>query len=260
MAESEGSSKKKGKKLSNAQKAGIAVGGAVVVYFLYQWYQTNQSNSAATSSTPSSQIDPLTGQPYQAGVGSLAPGASSSGSSTSGIDPATGQTYSSEIASLGQGQTSIGQELTTIGTEIGALAPTGGASVNPSGSTGAGTNTDTPSLAQWRAAQVAALSRNGLSPTEAAHQVALYLEGKPLTNVKAVQDLTNRLKNTVPPLPSGHVLPLPRLSRTATQARPTRHPVTTAAPHQAAPALHVAPAAPHVASAPISVPHQAAVG
>jgi len=63
----------------------LAVGGGVVVVLLYKWYKNRQTAAAATTSaTPPAGIDPLTGMAYQAGVGSLAPGASSGSGSGSG--------------------------------------------------------------------------------------------------------------------------------------------------------------------------------
>ena len=284
MTESTGSTKgaKKGGKgkLTSGQKAGLAVGGAVVVYFLYRYYQNSQASASTASSTPSSQIDPLTGQPYASGVGSLAPGASGS---TSGIDPATGQSYSSEIASLGGGQQSISSELSTLAGDLAGLTP--GSSGSGSGSTVSPTLSvpnEGQQLQAWRANAIKLLQQNGLSAKDAGQQVALYLEGKQLTNLAATRDLTNIVKNSPPPLPSGHVLHLPTLSKSATQTvNGPSHAASTGPAHSAAPVRTPAPTrstastqprpAPHPSSnrgqaapaghAPtVPVPHQAAVG
>ena len=284
MTESTGSTKgaKKGGKgkLTSGQKAGLAVGGAVVVYFLYRYYQNSQASASTASSTPSSQIDPLTGQPYASGVGSLAPGASGS---TSGIDPATGQSYSSEIASLGGGQQSISSELSTLAgdiTSLGSTTPGGNnTTVSPAGAT---VPNEGQMLQAWRANAIKLLQQNGLTAKEAGQQVALYLEGKQLTNLAATRDLTNIVKNSPPPLPSGTVLHLPVLAKSATQTAngpshaattgvhtaldpirrqpPTRSTASTQprpAPH---PSGNVGQAAPTGHAPTIAVPHQAAVG
>jgi hypothetical protein len=89
--------KKKAKKLGTPQKIGLGVGGVLVVYILYRWYENRAASTAAT--TAAGATDPLTGQPYAAGSGSLAPG-TDQGSALPDptIDPSTGQTWASEIA------------------------------------------------------------------------------------------------------------------------------------------------------------------
>lgn len=230
MAEETGktsSKKKKGKKLGTPAMIGLGLGGAVVLYILYQWYQTNAANNAASTAAG---IDPLTGNPYQAGVGSLAPGASSpsAGSTTlpdPTIDPATGATWASEIAAANTaGQTSgatdplTGQpyssELATLEAQLGAVPS--GPSVNPSGSNPSGTNTDTSALSTWRSGAIAQLQKDGLSPAVAGQQVALYLEKKPLTNATAVNSLHNIAFSAPAPIPSGS-LPLPTLAKSVTR-------------------------------------------
>jgi hypothetical protein len=89
--------KKKAKKLGTPQKIGLGVGGVLVVYILYRWYENRAASTAAT--TAAGATDPLTGQPYAAGVGSLAPGTDQGATlADPTIDPSTGQTWASEIA------------------------------------------------------------------------------------------------------------------------------------------------------------------
>ena len=232
MADSTPASKKKGKKPGNGQKAGLALGGAVLVYVLYRWYQ----NRNATTATTTAATDPLTGQPYAAGVGSLAPGASTSSTTTPDptIDPSTGQTWASELTAANTaGQTSGGTDPTTgqsYASEVSALSTWEqdlAAGINPvtnqpfptsaSIGTGSGTNTDTAALAAWRANAVAGLQLSGLSPAAAAQQVSLYLESKPLTSIAAAAGLTGIANNNPAPIASGS-LPLPTISKATSQA------------------------------------------
>lgn len=263
--------KKKGKKPGTGQKIAYGVGGLLVLYFGYRWYQNRGTTAAAASPAG---IDPLTGNAYQAGVGSLAPGGSGGGTTTTTgtttdptIDPSTGQTWASEIAAAGAAggiDPATGQ---TYSSEIGANSidpltgntylselnqgpPSGGYdknSVNPVGATGTGTNTDTTSLAAWRTEAIARVAKaTGLDTKQAGQQVALYLEGKPLTHAGAVNSLHNIAFSSPAPITSGH-LPLPVLSKHVTQAAP---PEARTAP-AAAPKEAQSIAAVHTRSAPV---------
>ena len=303
MAESTGSTKgaKKGGqgKLTSGQKAALAVGGAVVVYFLYRYYQNSQASTASTSTTPSSQIDPLTGQPYTAGVGSLAPGASSTSSTGQAIDPATGQPYATELSNAQQTISNDTGTITGLDAQVSQLlgiasgggATTPGSSGSGSGSTvslGGGVLNEGQMLKAWREAATAHLVSLGLTPAQAGQQVALYIEGKHLTNATAVRGITQIATSSPPPLPKDvTVLPLPTLAKSATQhpvapshaastgpahsaapthGRPVKDPIRppSTASTQPRPAPHPSgnrgQAAPAGHAPTIAVPHQAAVG
>lgn len=213
--------KKKGKKLGTPQKIALGVGGVLVAYIGYRWYENRAASTAATTAaTPADGTDPLTGQPYAAGVGSLAPGAGGAidpetgqpyeagvGSLAAvaatdpfqGVDPnsPTGETYAQEIGDLGtQDATNAGTTAATLAAiEATVTAIETGTSVNPTGSTGSTQVPDTLAIGKTRAALIAAVQKaTGLSAAEAGQQVALYLEGKPLTNAGAVNSIGNQVK------------------------------------------------------------------
>lgn len=191
---------KKGKK-KNQTKIYIAAGiGAVVVYYLYKQHV---ANTAAASGTSTSGIDPLTGQPYAAGVGSLAGSGGGSGigpigtatptdttgSSSGGIDPLTGQPYSSEVAYL-QGQLS---NQSPIGGGVSTTNPGGpmiSTQVQTSPRSGSIPGSSLP-ISHWTSAAVAQLTHFGVAPAAAHQAVADYLNGKPITNAHAAQGLRN---------------------------------------------------------------------
>lgn len=261
MAESSAStSKKKAKKgkLQPWQYVAI-VAGAGIVYYLYKQHQANAASTAA-SSTPTSGIDPATGQPYQAGVGSLAPTSASSSSSDpfQQIDPATGVTYAQDIQNLiAQGATTqqavdqvtasmgglqsqvgaIGGQLGQLQQEVGALQPP-----PAPGGTGGGNK----ALDAWRAAKAQIIAKaEGISVAAAGQAISQYLQGKPITNAAAARGLSNVVKNSGgPPTATGHPLPI-RVARQPNKG-PARGKVVTTKP--APPRVtHRAPApAPHV--------------
>lgn len=221
MAEETPTPKKKGKKPGTGQKVAIGLGGAVVVYILYRWYQNRSTGTTATTAN----TDPLTGQPYSAGVGSLAPGASGASGTTTPdptIDPATGQTWASEVTAAGT-DPATGQPYSSEVTQLESLIPSG-----PSVSTGTGSGTppEGETMAASRAALIADVAKaTGLSTKVAGQQVALYLEGKPLTHIGAVHAIGNQVRVGKAPSNFGtRTLPKPTLARSVTQARrPTAH-------------------------------------
>ena len=237
------------KKPSNVQKVAIGVGGVLGLYVVYRLYENYKNNSAAsTAATPAAATDPLTGQPYAAGVGSLAPGAGGAidpetgqpyaagvGSLAAvaavdpfqGVDPAspTGETYAAEIADLGtQSTTQSTTDATNAGTTAATLATLEATitaidnKVNPTGATGSGPAADTPLTAAARAGLIADVAKaTGLSADSAGQQVALYLEGKPLTNAGAVNSIGNQVKAGLAPTVNGTItLPAPVLAKGAT--------------------------------------------
>lgn len=249
---------KKGKKTSPWVYV-AAVGGAGLVYYLYKQHQANAASTNAAA--PTSGIDPATGAPYQAGVGSLA-GSGPTGTPTDplqAVDPATGQTYAAELA----GANATGQQnaaslaglqggLSTLTGDLQFLL--GGSPGTLSPSAGSGGN---PALDAWRAEKAAVIARaEGISVAQAGQAISQYLQGKPITNAAAAKGLTNVLKNSGPaPTATGHVLPVRVASpkapararvvasktppaRTSVGRRPVRHPTPakhTAIPHQARP-------------------------
>ena len=277
---------KKGKKLKTPQKAGLALGGAVLVYVLYRWYQNRAATTAST--TAAGATDPLTGQPYAAGVGSLAAGTDqgaaladptidpstgqtwaseiAAATTSGGIDPATGQTYASEIAAAEATAASAqadlrdpltGQlfstEFSTATGDVGTLSSAYAAyEANPSATTLAAYNAAlqalgiTPSnssvspgntvppaggvTTETRAALIADVQKaTGLSAAAAGQQVALYLEGKPLTNAGAVNAVGNQVKAGLAPTTSGSgTLPSPVLAKGVTQSPKTSSALTNA--------------------------------
>jgi hypothetical protein len=270
VAEDTPAAKKKSKKPGTGQKAALGIGGAVVVYVLYRWYQNRSSSTAATTTAAT---DPLTGQPYTAGVGSLAAGTDQGAAlADPTIDPSTGQTWASEIAAattsggtdpltgqpysseIGVGATDpstgktwaseIGVDPSTGQTwasEIGVDPLTGNTYVSelPGGSnyvSPVGSNPSTPSSGtsfESRDALILDVAKaTGLSNDAAGQQVALYLEGKPLTNAGAVNAIGNQVRAGLAPTTNGTTtLPLPVLAKGVTAARPAvqapaRTPVT----------------------------------
>jgi hypothetical protein len=226
----ETSTKKPGKskkKLSTPMMVLYTVGGAAGLYLAYRLYENYKTNQAATTAaTTAAQTDPLTGQPYAAGVGSLAPGASGGSTTTAsptdpfqGVDPAstTGATYAQALEDI---QTQVDALEPQV---LAAITPGSGTSVNVTGSTGSGSGTDTPSTAAARTALIADVQKaTGLSSAEAGQQVALYLEGKPLTNKGAVNSIGNQVSAGLAPTTNGvTTLPAPVLARSVTAAAPS---------------------------------------
>lgn len=244
---------KRGKKTSPWVYVGV-VGGAGLVYYLYKKYSAS-SSTASTATTAA--IDPLTGQPYAPGVGSLAPGGSSgiSGSSPTGTDPATGQPYSSELATA-QGTVASQNTLITqlqsiitgfssgtipsasnpppISTTVGSTGSdvTGGTTPGATasgGTSGAPRPVSTLSpLDIWRSDKAAVIAKaEGITSAQAGQAISQYLQGKPITNAAAARGISNVIKNSGPP-PTGRTQVLP--VRVAAQPIPARAPATPVTP------------------------------
>lgn len=157
MAEpsSSSSSKTKGKKKKLPTWSYFAIaGGAGLVYYLYKQHSANSAaSSAAAPSTNSGAIDPLTGAPYQPGVGSLAPSASGSASSSTdpfqAIDPSTGVSYAQDIQNLIAQGLSTSQAVQQVSGQMGGLQNTVGGLQNQVGGLGtqvSGLGTDVGTL------------------------------------------------------------------------------------------------------------------
>jgi hypothetical protein len=218
---------KKGKK-GNGQKVAIALGGSLAVYLGYRYYENYKANQAAgaTSASPAAATpDTSTGS-----LGSSTPDATGD-TSGSAIDPTTGDYYTNEspFSSVDPnsptGET-FGQEVDDLESQIGVdntnwadleqyLTAQGGKV-----STGTGGTTDTQTQAESRAALTADVAKaTGLTPAEAGQQVALYLEGKPLTNKGAVNSITNQVNANLAPTTFGTTtLPTPTLAKGATSS------------------------------------------
>jgi hypothetical protein len=244
--------KKKGKKLKTPQKAAIGIGGALVVYVLYRWYQNRAATTAST--TAAGATDPLTGQPYAAGVGSLAAGTDQGAAipapADPTIDPSTGQTWASEIAAAdvaGGIDPATGVAYSGEVSQYSAWASdlTSGinpltdqpfaTSVSPAGTSGSGLTPDTAGLAATRADLIARVEKaTGLTSAQAGQQVALYLEGKPLTNAGAVNSIGNAVTQATAtqaanPGYNQVIIPTPVLAKSVTQAKsPVSAPTSSA--------------------------------
>jgi hypothetical protein len=93
MAETSSSSSKSKKSKKTKKNQYMIYGGAALgAGLVYYLWKKHQANTTAAGTTSAAGIDPLTGNPYTAGVGSLA--------STAGVDPATGQPYATGQGSL----------------------------------------------------------------------------------------------------------------------------------------------------------------
>lgn len=234
MAEPKTPKAKKGKKTKPWVYVAV-VGAAGVVYYLYKQHA---ANSAASSSTPTSGIDPATGQPYAAGVGSLAGGGSSTTPTDplQAIDPATGQTYAAELAGTAAATqqtqadvTGLQGVLATLTGDLQAILegqqPPGTSSPSPGhGGANAGLNT-------WRTKAAAIIAKaEGISTAQAGQAISQYLQGKPITNAAAARGLSNVIRNgNTPPTATGHVPPV-RVARP--KAAAPRKVVTTKVPHR----------------------------
>ena len=256
MAESSPTTKaKKGKKGKLPTWAYFAIaGGAGVVYYLYKQHQSNAATaSTGSSSAPASSIDPLTGQPYAPGVGSLAPssGTSTSGSSTDpfqAIDPATGVTYAQDISNLiaqgmstsqavsqvQSGMTGLTSQVGGLGNQVGGLSGQVGSIQTEIGtllgqqSTVPTSTSGNASLSAWRASKAQTIaSAMHISVAQAGQAISQYLQGKPITNAAAARGISNVVKNSgPPPTPTGHTLPI-------RVARPVHTPLRP--PHRSGP-------------------------
>ena len=239
---------KKGKKKTKVEWYYYAGGVAVVGlgYYLYKQHQANAANAAGA--TPSSgAIDPLTGQPYAPGVGSLS-GSGSTGSS--GIDPATNLPYASELATsqgaLTQAQADLQSQSTNFADAFAAFETalgTGGTGgqVNPQRPQSPVTGHPTKTLAQWIANATAQLSRlKGVNPAQAAQAVRQFLAGQPITNAIAAKGLHNIAKTAgnlgAPPVANGAHLPIVVAKAPKTPSTP--------APRNPAPRAPAAPKTP----------------
>jgi hypothetical protein len=247
---------KKGKKTSPWIYVGV-VAGAGLVYYLYKQHVAN----AATTTGTTAAIDPLTGQPYAAGVGSLAPGGSGgvTGSGSSSIDPATGQPYATELASAQATNTANTSLIGTLNTIIsgftgnapsGTVSPSGTVAPNPTSTTEPNGVSATGGIAgaprpvsvfspldTWRTDKAAVIAKaEGITQAQAGQAISQYLQGKPITNAAAARGISNVVKNSgQPPTAHGQALPI-RVAKQATPAR-SATPVRVAAPAPA-PAWH----------------------
>ena len=228
MADAAAKTPAKKKKLSTPMMALYGVGGVLGLYLVYRLYENHLANAAATTAaTTAAGTDPLTGQPYQAGVGSLAPGASTATvtptPTTSSTDPFQAVDPAASVAG-----STYAQALEDIQTQVDAISPTlaaiitpgSGVSVNVLGATGSGPAPDTPTVAAARTTLIDTVAKaTGLSTDVAGQQVALYLEGKPLTNAGAVNSITNQIKAGNAPSTNGSTtLPTPVLAKGVTQS------------------------------------------
>lgn len=258
MAESSPTTKsKKGKKGKLPTWAYFAIaGGAGVVYYLYKQHQANAANATTSSTTaPASGIDPLTGAPYQAGVGSLAPssGTSTSGSSTDpfqAIDPSTGVTYAQDIQNLIAQGVSTSQAVSQVQGAMGGLTNQVGGLGNQVGGLsgqvgGLGTEVGTiqteigtllgqktggggsSSLSAWRTSKASIIAKAMHIPLAQADQaISQYLQGKPITNATAARGISNVVRNSgPPPTATGHSLPI-RVAKGTHRGAAPRQPVT----------------------------------
>lgn len=252
---------KKGKKGKLPTWSYFAIaGGAGVVYYLYKQHQSNAATaSTGSASAPTSSIDPLTGQPYAAGVGSLAAnsGTSTSGSSTDpfqAIDPSTGVTYAQDISNLiaqgvstsqavSQVQSSMGglqNQVGGLGNQVGGLSGQVGGLGTEVGTiqteigTLLGQQTSSPTtgsgnaaLDAWRLAKAKTIAAaEHISVAQAGQALSQYLQGKPITNAAAARGIGNVVKNSgPPPTATGHSLPI-RVAKGTHRGAAPRQPVT----------------------------------
>jgi len=138
-------------KFHGVPKPVIAVGGGLLLYLGYKWYKNRQSSSSTAATTGAAATSPTdttgsgsgNGGGSGSGGGGLFGGGGGSGALGSGggaIDPLTGQPYQSGVGSLAPGYTEPGGTTLPVGTTTTTGAITtpyspGGVVVNPSGGT-----------------------------------------------------------------------------------------------------------------------------
>ena len=252
MAESTPKKGKKKGKLPTWAYFAIA-GGAGVVYYLYKQHQASSAANTASSTAPASSIDPLTGMPYQPGVGSLAAnaGTSTSGSSVDpfqAIDPNTGVTYAQDISNLisqgvstsqavsqvqssmagvSAGVQGLGGEVGAVGSQVGQLGGQVGTIQTEIGTllgkSASPTTGGNAALDAWRAAKARTIAAaEHISVAQAGQALSQYLQGKPITNAAAARGISNVVKNSGPaPTATGHALPV-RVAKPRTPVRTAR--------------------------------------
>lgn len=225
-SEPKGKKKASGKsrfaKLNNAQKTGVVLGGALVTYLGFRWYQNRAAASAAAATPDSTTVPggPSADQPADIATGGATPG-TETGDPFQVADPANaaGETYGQELDDL-ESQVGI-DDANWAGAEaeLEAIVVATGATVNPPGSTGSGTIVEGGRAQAERLALIDRVAKaTGLSTQAAGQQVALYLEGKPLTDAGAVNSITNALKVGGAPTANGTLtLPAPTLAKAVTQ-------------------------------------------
>lgn len=222
--ESKPSAQKKGKKTSPWIYVGV-VGAAGVVYYLYKRNAASSSSSSPSQATTG--IDPLTGAPYQAGVGSLSPGSmiGVGGVGTIPTGTTTGTPGSSGSATDPTGSGSVTSTPSpgsaTTGTGTTSSGGPGGGSSGISPSPGHSSST----LEAWRQAKADVIANaEKISIPEAGRAISQYLQGKPITNAAAARGIANVVKNSgPPPVRNGAALPV----RVAKSPRPARKPRAT---------------------------------
>ena len=231
-------SKKKGplsKKKKDQKTYLYAGGGAVLVGLLYYLYKKHQANTSSSSGTTAA-IDPLTGQPYQAGVGSLA---SSALGTTAETDPLTGQPYQTGVGSLAglavdpnTGQT-YASEITSLESQLDAGTSSATTTTTPTTTTTTSTPAASRTLAQWTAAATAQLVKFGVTPADAAKALSQYLSGQAISNAHAAQGISNITSpgNALGKPPTSGPAPTVRVAKQPTP-KPTviKVPVQTKAP------------------------------
>ena len=204
------------KKLSTPMVALYGVGGAIGLYLAYRMYENYKANAAATTAATTNASTPASGSasPADIATGGTTPG-SESGDPFQVADPLTGNTYAQALEDIQTQVDAIGQEATAI------ITPGSGTSVNTTTSTGSGPAVDTAFTAAARDALIADVAKaTGLTSAEAGQQVALYLEGKPLTNAGAVNAIGNQVRVGNAPTTNGTTtLPAPVLAKQVTQAK-----------------------------------------
>ncbi len=230
---------KKGKKKTSPWLWAGGIGAVIVAYYFYHKYWSGSTGTAAANALPATQIDPLTGQPYAAGVGSLAPGASGSSSSSSGIDPATGQPYATELATANATNTANTSLISTLENFITGNNGGGGGGGGGAGGGGGSTTTTTTTvpnanaiLDAWRTSKAAVIAKaEHISQAQAGQAISQYLQGKPITNAAAARGISNVVANSgSAPTANGAALKV-RVAKAKAQpvSRPNPRTGTTAA-------------------------------
>ena len=206
------SSDTKGKKGKHdtAYKVGMGIAAVLGLYLSYRFYENYKAN-AATTAANTAATTPATDTPTSDGeiaTGGATPGTESGDplQVANSQDP-TGETYAQELADL---ENQIGVDNTNFA-DIESYLPGGANYVSP----GSGPGPDGGVTTETRAQLVADVAKaTGLSPKEAGQQVALYLEGKPLTSKAAVHSIGNQVSAGLAPTTNGSsTLPTPTLAK-----------------------------------------------
>ena len=214
-SDAKGSAKKKKSGGFDWKIALYVVGGALTLYITYRMYEDYEANSAANAANTAATTAATT----PTSDGEIATGGATPGTESgdpfqvANSDDPTGETYAQELADL---ENQIGVDNTNFA-DIESYLPGGANYVSPTSPSTVPPDATTVTT-ETRAQLIADVQKaTGLSAAQAGQQVALYLEGKPLTSKAAVDSIGNQVTAGLAPVTNGSsTLPTPTLAKSAT--------------------------------------------